>query len=49
VTREIEMITQILAAVLFKEEEMYGAQCPEVGIVSQGASVEEAVANLIVF
>ena len=33
-------------AVIQKEEEMYVAKCPEVGTVSQGFSVEEAVANL---
>jgi predicted RNase H-like HicB family nuclease len=30
----------------FKEEDLYVAECPEVGTVSQGYSVEEAVANL---
>lgn len=33
-------------AVLHKEGEIYVAECPEVGTVSQGTSVEEAVANL---
>ncbi|PKL63251.1 MAG: HicB family protein [Methanomicrobiales archaeon HGW-Methanomicrobiales-2] len=33
-------------AVLFREEDMYVAECPEVGTVSQGRTVEEAVANL---
>ncbi len=40
------MKTQILTAVLHKEEDLYVAQCPEVGTVSQGHLVEEAVANL---
>ena len=35
-----------LTASLIKEEDMWVAKCPEVGTVSQGASVEEAVANL---
>ncbi len=35
-----------LTAVLHKEEDMYVAECPEVGTVSQGFTVEEAVANL---
>ncbi|MDN7024029.1 type II toxin-antitoxin system HicB family antitoxin [Methanoculleus sp. FWC-SCC1] len=35
-----------LAAVLSKKEDMYVAECPEVGTVSQGRTVEEAVANL---
>jgi predicted RNase H-like HicB family nuclease len=33
-------------AVLHKEGNLYVADCPEVGTVSQGKSVEEAVANL---
>ncbi len=33
-------------AVLHKERDLYVADCPEVGTVSQGKSVEEAVANL---
>jgi predicted RNase H-like HicB family nuclease len=33
-------------AVLHKENGLYVADCPEVGTVSQGTTVEEAVANL---
>ncbi len=33
-------------AVLHKEHDLYVAECPEVGTVSQGKTVEEAVANL---
>jgi predicted RNase H-like HicB family nuclease len=33
-------------AVLRKERDLYVAECPEVGTVSQGKTVEEAVANL---
>ena len=33
-------------AVLHKEEELYVAECPEVGTVSQGHTVEEAISNL---
>ena len=33
-------------AVLHKEDDLYVAECPEVGTVSQGSTVEEAVANL---
>jgi predicted RNase H-like HicB family nuclease len=40
------MMSQILTAVLHKEEDIYVAECPEVGTVSQGYTVEEAVANL---
>jgi len=32
--------------VLHKEASLYVAECPEVGTVSQGHSIEEAVANL---
>ncbi|MFC1648510.1 type II toxin-antitoxin system HicB family antitoxin [Nanoarchaeota archaeon] len=35
-----------LTAVLHKEEDMYVASCPERGTVSQGKTIEEAVANL---
>ncbi len=38
------MIT--FTAVIQKEEDMYVAKCPEIGTVSQGRTVEEAVANL---
>jgi predicted RNase H-like HicB family nuclease len=33
-------------AVLHKEEDLYVAECPEVGTISQGYSIEEAIANL---
>ena len=33
-------------AILHKEEDMYVAECPEVGTTSQGRTVEEAVKNL---
>ena len=33
-------------AVLHRENDLYVAECPEVGTVSQGASIEEALANL---
>ena len=35
-----------LSAVIQKEEDMYVATCPEVGTVSQGKTIEEAVSNL---
>jgi predicted RNase H-like HicB family nuclease len=35
-----------LTAILDKEEDMYVATCSEVGTVSQGSTVEEALANL---
>ena len=33
-------------AILHQEGDLYVAECPEVGTVSQGASVDGAVANL---
>jgi predicted RNase H-like HicB family nuclease len=39
-------IMRTFTAVLFREEDMYVAECPEVGTVSQGRTVEGAVANL---
>jgi predicted RNase H-like HicB family nuclease len=33
-------------AVLHKEDNLYVAECPEVGTVSQGKTVEEAISNL---
>ncbi len=33
-------------AVLHREEAIYVAECPEIGTVSQGYSIEEAMANL---
>ncbi|MBA7683409.1 hypothetical protein ES703_91773 [subsurface metagenome] len=40
------MENNVLTAILHREEDMYVAECPEVGTVSQGATVEEAIANL---
>jgi predicted RNase H-like HicB family nuclease len=40
------MVVRTFTAVLHREEDIYVAECPEVGTVSQGNSVEEAVANL---
>ena len=39
-------MTQTYTAVLHQEGQWYVAQCPEVGTVSQGATIDEAVANL---
>lgn len=36
----------MLTAVLHREEDMYVAECPEVGTFSQGRTIEEAVDNL---
>lgn len=34
------------SAVIYREEDMYVAECPEVGTVSQGKSIEESLKNL---
>ena len=33
-------------AVIHKEEDIYVAECPEVGTASQGFTIEESLANL---
>lgn len=35
-----------LTAVIVKDEDMYVARCPEIGTVSQGDTVDEALSNL---
>lgn len=40
------MAVRTFTAVLHKEDDLYVAECPEVGTVSQGHTVEEAIANL---
>jgi predicted RNase H-like HicB family nuclease len=40
------MANRTLTAVLHKEDDMYVAECPEVGTASQGYTVDEAVKNL---
>ena len=40
------MAVRTFTAVIHKEDDLYVADCPEVGTVSQGYSVEEALANL---
>jgi predicted RNase H-like HicB family nuclease len=44
--KDVDMAERTFTAVLHKEEDIYVAECPEVGTVSQGASIEEAVDNL---
>jgi predicted RNase H-like HicB family nuclease len=39
-------MTRTLTAVLHKEGELFVAECPEVGTVSQGGDMEEALRNL---
>ncbi|MBI1806293.1 MAG: type II toxin-antitoxin system HicB family antitoxin [Ignavibacteria bacterium] len=40
------MTTKTLTAVLHKEDDMFVAECPEVGTVSQGYTIEDALVNL---
>ena len=40
------MTVRSYTAVVHREEDLYVAECPEVGTVSQGTSIEEAIANL---
>jgi len=40
------MTTYVLTAVIHKEDDLYVAECPEVGTVSQGETIETAIANL---
>jgi len=40
------MSTLVLTAVIHQENDLFVAQCPEVGTVSQGRTIEEAVENL---
>jgi len=37
---------QTFTAVVHKEDELYVAECPEIGTASQGESIEEAISNL---
>jgi predicted RNase H-like HicB family nuclease len=40
------MIARTFTAVLLKEDDLYVAECPEVGTVSQGQSIDGAILNL---
>jgi len=44
--RGARLAVKTCIAVIHKEDELYVAECPEVGTVSQGYTVEEAIANL---
>lgn len=39
-------MSHLLTAIIHKEDDLYVADCPEVGTASQGKTVEEAIANL---
>jgi len=36
----------LFTAIVQKEDDLYVAQCPEVGTASQGETIEEAIKNL---
>ncbi len=40
------MTLKTFTAVLHKEDDLYVAECPEVGTVSQGSTIEIALTNL---
>lgn len=40
------MTVRTFTAVIHKEDDLYVAECPEVGTASQGYTIEEAIANL---
>ena len=40
------MENKMFTAVIHKEDDLYVAECPEIGTVSQGYSIEEAITNL---
>ncbi|MCY7362974.1 MAG: type II toxin-antitoxin system HicB family antitoxin [Ignavibacteria bacterium] len=40
------MIASIFTAIIHKEENIYVAECPEIGTVSQGYSIKESIENL---
>lgn len=39
-------VAKKFTAVLYREDDLYVAECPEVGTASQGRTIEEALANL---
>jgi predicted RNase H-like HicB family nuclease len=42
----VDMAVRTFAAIIHKEEDLYVAECPEVGTVSQGESIDSALLNL---
>ena len=42
----MEMVLNTYTAILHREDDLYVAECAEVGTVSQGYSIEEAIAHL---
>lgn len=46
ITGGARLAVRTFTAVIHKEDDLYVAECPEVGTVSQGYTIEEAIANL---
>ncbi|MER3435223.1 MAG: hypothetical protein C4288_17855 [Leptolyngbya sp. ERB_1_1] len=42
----LNQTTQTFTAILHWEEDVYVAECPEIGTTSQGETIEEALVNL---
>ncbi|GAG94970.1 unnamed protein product [marine sediment metagenome] len=40
------MDTKVFTAIIHKEKDIFVAECPEIGTVSQGFTIEEALSNL---
>lgn len=40
------MPIRTFTAILHKEDDIYVAECPEIGTVSQGYTIDEAIVNL---
>lgn len=41
-----EMKTHSFTAIIYKEDGVYVAECPEIGTVDQGETIERAIAGL---
>ena len=39
-------MSRTFSAIIYWEEDVYVAECPEVGTASQGDTIEEAISNL---
>jgi len=40
------VVKQTFTAVIHREEDLYVAECPEIGTISKGHDIEEAISNL---
>jgi predicted RNase H-like HicB family nuclease len=43
---DVGMVTRTFTAILYRKDDLFVAECPKVGTVSQGYTIEEAIANL---